>query len=180
MPNRRNPRSFWYEVVVYWDDVERILLVKRLAKKGKQEFVEITQDGVENLPEFETSYAEKPIILDKLSPPENLVSVLMAVANVMRSHGVNDEHLRYKETVKLLLARYCDGRQAQSLKTKELHLQVKPGKDNEFKKTGRQIVFDFCQTLLDCSDTILASCRFRTARKNVARDYSARSGASFL
>jgi hypothetical protein len=72
-------------VVVYWDDVERILLVKRLAKKGKQEFVEITQDGVENLPEFETSYAEKPIILDKLSPPENLVSVLMAVANVMRS-----------------------------------------------------------------------------------------------
>ena len=50
----------------------------------------------------------------------------------MRSHGVNDERLRYRETVKLILARYCDEREAVSSKNKCLNLQVLPGGDPQF------------------------------------------------
>ena len=118
----------------YWDDASRSLFVKKLVKKGDDEFVEIVEDSLENLPAFGAKYKTKPITCDQLSSPDNLVAILYNVANVMRSHGVNDEHLRYKETVKLILARYCDERAASTSKSKELCLQVLPGIDPAFTK----------------------------------------------
>ena len=50
----------------------------------------------------------------------------------MRSHGVNDERQRYKETVKLLLARYVDERKARVSTDKKLGLQVLEGDDASF------------------------------------------------
>ena len=50
----------------------------------------------------------------------------------MRSHGVNDEQKRYKETVKLLLARYVDEKKARGSDDKELRLQVLAGEDVRF------------------------------------------------
>lgn len=117
---------------VYWDDVTRIIFIKKLVDHKGDQYIEIEQDAIENLPEAGGKYREKPITFDRLSPPDNLVTILMNVAHAMRSHGVNDEHLRYKETVKLILARYCDEREAINSKTKILSLQVKPGKDSLF------------------------------------------------
>jgi type I restriction enzyme M protein len=116
----------------YWDDITRILYVKRLVQKEGGEFIEIYSDSLENLPRFGTKYEAQPITTDKLSAPNNLVSILYSVANIMRSHGVNDERLRYKETVKLILARYCDEREAFSSNNKRLNLQVLPGGDPQF------------------------------------------------
>jgi type I restriction enzyme M protein len=116
----------------YWDNVERLLYVKRLVKKNGNDYVEVCEDSLESLPVFGGVYAANPITIDQLSPPKDLVAVLFNVANAMRSHGVNDEHVRYKETVKLILARYCDERQAAASKAKELSLQVKAGKDPDF------------------------------------------------
>ena len=116
---------------VYWDDSNRVLLVKRTDKAL---IVHVDHDNIANLPEYGGVYQERALTYERLAPPDNLVAVLMAVANVMRSHGVNDEHLRYKETVKLILARYCDEREAAKAKGgKELGLQVKPGQDPQFK-----------------------------------------------
>ncbi len=50
----------------------------------------------------------------------------------MRSHGVNDEQQRYKETVKLLLARYVDEKKATVSDDKRLELQVLEGIDEGF------------------------------------------------
>lgn len=119
---------------VYWDDSNRLLLIKKSLKQGTDFIAHIEQDSIANLPEYGGVYQAKAITFSKLVPPDNLVSVLTSVANVMRSHGVNDEQLRYKETVKLILARYCDERTAAQRGTGELALQVKPGKDPEFKK----------------------------------------------
>jgi type I restriction enzyme M protein len=80
-----------------------------------------------NLPRFGVFYKATPITLAKLAPPTNLVSLLFGIANIMRSHGVNDESLRYRETVKLILARYCDEREAKLNPFGELALQVLPG-----------------------------------------------------
>lgn len=119
---------------VYWDDSNRCLFAKKLAKRGSEDYVEILEDSVENLPKFGAKYKAKPITTSQLSPPDNLVATLFNVANIMRSHGVNDEHLRYKETVKLILARYCDERAAASSRSKQLSLQVFPGVDAGFQK----------------------------------------------
>jgi type I restriction enzyme M protein len=117
---------------VYYDDITRILYIKRLLQKEGGGFIEIIPDSLENLPRYGTKYESQPITTDKLSPPTNLVSILFSVANIMRSHGVNEERLRYKETVKLILARYCDEREALSSKDKCLNLQVLPGGDPQF------------------------------------------------
>jgi len=119
---------------VYWDDLNRILFTKLLRKKGNDTFLEITQDNLANLPAFGTAYKVKLITVDTLTPPENLVSTLFNLANIMRSHGVNDEQLRYKETVKLILARYCDEKAALASSDKEVQLQVYPGGDPRFRK----------------------------------------------
>lgn len=118
---------------VYWDDIHRLLFVKKLVKRRTDDFVEIIEDSLEHLPPYGSAYKSKPIKISQLSSPDNLVATLYSVANVMRSQGVNDEHLRYKETVKLILARYCDERSATASRTKELGLQVLPGLDVTFR-----------------------------------------------
>ena len=67
-----------------------------------------------------------------LTKPANLVATLQGLANIMRSHGVNDEQERYKETVKLLLARYVDEKKARGSDNKQLRLQVLAGEDTNF------------------------------------------------
>ena len=118
----------------YWDDSNRILYIKKIVERNGSEFIEIYEDSLENLPRYGTKYRAQPITIDKLSPPNNLVAVLYNVANIMRSHGVNDEPLRYKETVKLILSRYCDERAALESDSKQLNLQILPGADPGFSK----------------------------------------------
>jgi type I restriction enzyme M protein len=117
---------------VYWDDVNRILLFKRQVERDGEILVEIDRDDLANLPRFGRGYSDSAITLPTLTPPSNLLGTLHQLANVMRSHGVNDTHLRYKETVKLLLARYVDEREASGRSDEELDLQVIRGRDDTF------------------------------------------------
>lgn len=119
---------------VYWDDVNRLLLHKSVVRRGGSEVLEVGKDSLANLPAYGHVYKSKPITLGTLVPAENLLSTLQGLANVMRSHGVNDEHLRYKETVKLLLARYIDEKEASARKSGELSLQVLDGADGGFRQ----------------------------------------------
>lgn len=117
---------------VYWDDENRILFTKSVHGKGSSAKVLVSQDSIANLPDYGSPYESKPITVDVLTQPANLVATLFGLANVMRSHGVNDEHLRYKETVKLLLARYVDEKLAKASKDKQVRLQVLEGDDHNF------------------------------------------------
>ena len=117
---------------VYWDDVNRAMFTKKMVKKAGVDHVEVEQDDIANLPKFGSEYKSEPITIEKLAPPTNLVSLLFGIANIMRSHGINDESMRYRETVKLILARYCDEREARSSTSHELSLQVLKGKDPKF------------------------------------------------
>lgn len=112
----------------YWDSVNRLLFVKRLIKDE----VRIFQDSLSNLPVWGRAYKRKLLTHADLAGNPNLVGLLFSIANVMRSHGVNDEHVRYKETVKLLLARYCDEREAHATPSKPLALQSHPDSDPDF------------------------------------------------
>jgi len=116
----------------YWDNVNRLLYYKRLVKRNGDEVVEVAEDALANLPPFGASYTREPITLDRLTRPDDLVGTLLNLANIMRSHGVNDDHLRYKETVKLLLARYCDELAAEESEQGRLALQVYEGEDRTF------------------------------------------------
>lgn len=118
---------------VYWDDVNRLLFTKELTETDGSEKIVINKDDLANIPEYGQAYKAKPITVDTLTYPENLVGTLFGLANIMRSHGVNDEHTRYKETVKLLLARYCDEKVAFS-EDNVLKLQVMKGDDPGFRK----------------------------------------------
>lgn len=119
---------------VYWDDVNRILFTKSLVTKNGGSYLQVNSDSLASLPPFGQQYKSKPITVDTLTAPTNLVGTLFHIANILRSHGINDEHLRYKETVKLLLARYCDEKQARESLTKELILQAYEGTDPGFLK----------------------------------------------
>ena len=124
----------------YWDDVTRLLFIKKITKKGDDdEFVEIAEESLEHLPTYGLKYKEKPVTIDDLWPPTNLVKTLFGIANIMRSHGINDEQVRYKETVKLILARYCDERAAVASKDKRLALQVYPGTDPDFLERTSEV-----------------------------------------
>ena len=114
---------------VYWDDENRILFTKSVAKRGRHEEIAIGTDSIANLPDYGIAYHSKAITVDTLTKPANLVAVLQGLANIMRSHGVNDEQKRYKETVKLLLARYVDEKKARGSDNKQLRLQVLAGDD---------------------------------------------------
>ena len=116
----------------YWDDENRNLFTKAISKKGRHEEVVIGTDSIANLPDYGIAYHSKAITVDTLTKPTNLVSTLQNLANVMRSHGVNDEQKRYKETVKLLLARYVDEKKARGSDNKQLRLQVLAGDDARF------------------------------------------------
>ncbi len=119
---------------VYWDDINRILFTKAMESIEGVDQIAISEDDIANLPKFGSKYKQELITIEKLAPPTNLVGLLFGIANIMRSHGINDESLRYRETVKLILARYCDERNAKSSESKELSLQVLSGKDPDFSK----------------------------------------------
>lgn len=119
-------------VGVYWDDESRILFTKSLVKRRRHQEVIVDTDSIANLPDYGTAYHAKAITVDTLTKPGNLVATLQGLANIMRSHGINDEQQRYKETVKLLLARYVDERKARVSDSKQLKLQVLEGEDTGF------------------------------------------------
>ena len=117
---------------VYWDDENRILFTKSVLNRGQHEEIAISTDSIANLPDYGIAYHSKAITVDTLTKPANLVATLQGLANIMRSHGVNDEQKRYKETVKLLLARYVDEKKARGSDNKQLRLQVLAGDDTGF------------------------------------------------
>ncbi|MBI2818262.1 MAG: N-6 DNA methylase [Acidobacteria bacterium] len=116
----------------YWDDVHRLLFVKQLIKKNGEQHLEIISDTLSNLPRFKAEYKTKPLTYSDLDSTANIVKVLWDIANAMRSHGINDDRTRYKETVKLLLARYCDEKEGKESPDEPLALQVYPGTDPKF------------------------------------------------
>ena len=116
----------------YWDDTYKLLFAKRLVKSDGEDYIEIDEDSLESLPTFGRTYKAKALKIDDLTKPDDLMGLLFNVANIMRSHGINDDQLRYKETVKLILARYCDEREAEANSSKELNLQILPGNDASF------------------------------------------------
>lgn len=128
-------------LAVYWDDQNRDLFIKKLVEVPTPH-IEVHEDTVANLPTWGQEYQAKPITVDNLTAPANLVAALFELANVMRSHGVNDEQLRYRETVKLLLARYVDERQARSRKDKVLRLQVYRDTDPTFMERVNKVYLD--------------------------------------
>lgn len=117
---------------VYWDDENRTLFTKTVKSKGEHQEITVRSDSIANLPDYGIAYHTKAITVNTLTRPANLVATLQGIANVMRSHGVNDEQQRYKETVKLLLARYIDERKAKVSTSKQLKLQVLDGPDSGF------------------------------------------------
>lgn len=127
---------------VYWDDQNRDLFTKELVDTTAGQSVAIRTDTVANLPHWNVAYHVKPITVETLTQPANLVAALFDLANIMRSHGVNDETQRYRETVKLLLARYVDERQARARADKALKLQVYPGADPGFMKRVQEVYLD--------------------------------------
>lgn len=128
----------------YWDGINEILLVKQLVKRGAGvTHVVIHQDSLANLPLWGQRYESRPLTVDRLLVPEDFVSTLLNIANVMRSHGVNDQQQRYRETVKLLLARYIDERAARDkLKNGglgDLSIQVYEGFDPGFSERVEKV-----------------------------------------
>ena len=119
-------------VGVYWDDESQLLFTKSLAKQKHFEEVVVGVGSIANLPDYGTAYEAKVITADKLTKPTNLVGVLQGLANIMRSHGVNDSQMRYRETVKLLLARYVDEKSAKGTASKQLKMQLLDGADSGF------------------------------------------------
>jgi type I restriction enzyme M protein len=126
---------------VYWDDQNRDLFIKKLVSEPTPH-IEIDTDTVANLPTWGQEYQSKPITVENLTQPANLVAALFELANIMRSHGVNDEQLRYRETVKLLLARYVDERQAKAREDGVLRLQVYRDADPTFMKRVGKVYAD--------------------------------------
>lgn len=118
---------------VYWDAESQVLLTKTVQGKGAGH-VAIRTDTIANLPRFGEEYSAKPITVDALTRPSKFFGTLMGLANVMRSHGVNDEVTRYRETVKLLLARYIDEKEARNRTSKQLGMQVLDGPDPRFRE----------------------------------------------
>lgn len=123
---------------VYWDDVNQLLFVKQIIKKNGDQHVAVFQDVLANLPRWGLVYKCKPLKFNDLAKSTNLVGMLFDIANVMRSHGINDEHVRYKETVKLILARYCDEREAEGDSERPLSLQVYSGADPTFMERAEE------------------------------------------
>ncbi len=121
----------------YWDGINEILLVKQLVKRASgSTHVVVHRDTLANLPLWGQRYKSRPLTVDRLLEPEDFAGTLLNIANVMRSHGVNDQQQRYRETVKLLLARYVDERAAAAKLRAgglgDLDLQVYEGTDPGF------------------------------------------------
>ncbi len=122
---RQSDRAF--VLGVYWDDVNRYLYVKQI----RDEKITITRDELGNIPEFGNKYRYKKLKYIDLIEPEDITATLMDIANILRSNQVNDDSVRYRETVKLLLAKYIDEREAKET-GEDLIMQVVPGNDPSF------------------------------------------------
>jgi type I restriction enzyme M protein len=85
-------------LAVYWDDENRELFTKAPVNEPTPH-IEVRQDTVANLPMWGQEYRTKAITVKSLTKPANLVATFFNLANIMRSHGVNDNTLRYRETV---------------------------------------------------------------------------------
>lgn len=112
---------------VYWDDVNRLLFIKKFNDNE----VTIEKDELGNIPDYGLPYKYNRLTYDKLISPEDISTTLMDIANILRSNHINDEATRYRETVKLLLAKYVDEKEAKESK-EPLILQVLPGEDLNF------------------------------------------------
>ena len=123
---RQSDRTF--VLGVYWDDVNRYLYVKQI----KDEQIIITRDELGNLPEYGNPYRYKKLKYRDLIKPEDITATLMDIANILRSNQVNDDSTRYRETVKLLLAKYIDECEAKET-GEDLLMQVVPGEDLSFE-----------------------------------------------
>lgn len=154
---------------VYWDDAEQLLFVKQLVKKNGESHLEISVDVIANLPAFGVAYKEKKLTIDTLTVPDNFVAILLGIANAMRSRGVNDEHLRYKETVKLILARYIDERDAQAADDKMLKLQVFPGADPGFLARANEL-YRRSATRYSHAKTLFHPCEGSELAEDILRD----------
>jgi type I restriction enzyme M protein len=73
----------------YWDNIERLLYIKKLVKKAGSEFVEVVEDSLENLPCYGVQYASKPITLDQLSPPNVVAWVVKTTDYVFLDGGAS-------------------------------------------------------------------------------------------
>lgn len=122
---RQSDRTF--VLGVYWDDINRYLYVKHV----KDAQIIITQDELGNIPEYGNKYCYKKLKYKDLIKPEDITATLMDIANILRSNQVNDDSTRYRETVKLLLAKYIDEREAKESDA-DLIMQVVPGEDSDF------------------------------------------------
>lgn len=112
---------------VYWDDVNRHLYIKNTLNNQ----VSISRDVLGNIPDFGNKYNYKKLKYTDLIKPEDISATLMDIANTLRSNHINDDSARYRETVKLLLAKYIDEREGRESKG-DLILQIVPGKDCAF------------------------------------------------
>lgn len=122
---RQSDRTF--VLGVYWDDINRYLYIKQV----KDSQIQITRDELGNIPEFGDKYQYKKLKYKDLIKPEDITATLMDIANILRSNQINDDTTRYRETVKLLLAKYIDEREAKET-GEDLIMQVVPGKDISF------------------------------------------------
>ena len=122
---RQTARAF--DLRLYWHDVNRYLYVKQVQNNQ----IVITRDDLGNLPEYGNKYRYKKLKYKDLIKPEDITATLMDIANILRSNQVNDDATRYRETVKLLLAKYIDEREAKET-GEDLIMQVVPGKDPTF------------------------------------------------
>lgn len=115
---------------VYWDDINRLLIIKQTINNQ----VRFSKDDLGNLPEFGNPYKYKKLKYKDLIKPEDISATLMEIANVLRSNKINDDATRYRETVKLLLAKYMDEREAKE-NGSDLILQSPPeGADPTFRE----------------------------------------------
>lgn len=110
---------------IYWDDINRLLVIK----ETKNNHVSFSQDALGNLPAYGSPYKYKKLKYGDLIAPEDISATLMEIANVLRSNKINDDATRYRETVKLLLAKYMDEREAKETGC-DLILQCAPGADD--------------------------------------------------
>jgi len=111
----------------YWDDINRHLFIKKVENNETV----ILKDELGNIPVYGNQYKYKRLKYENLIKPEDIAATLMDIANILRSNHINDDATRYRETVKLLLAKYIDEREGKETGN-DLILQVVPGIDSDF------------------------------------------------
>lgn len=119
---------------VYWDDTNRHLYVKRVDNNETL----ISKDELGNIPNYGNTYKYSKLKYKNLIKPEDISATLMDIANILRSNHINDDATRYRETVKLLLAKYVDEKEAKET-GEDLILQVAHGNDYDFMERVKNL-----------------------------------------